>query len=176
MKQYNVSRIRLANETTTPLTSNLIALVPINYNDNNQTSNAYVSIDTLGNVFYLATCNIQDQPSKVFLVADPEQGVEKLLDPDLRYTVTSGVVEVCYFIPWAQPPSPDAIQPGPVVLPAVSSISAASPTAIVASATFPPTTASGSAGSSLSASLVVSATSAPAAQFSTPSAVPSSRM
>ena len=101
-------------------------MIPINYDDNNKTRNVYIAVDTLASYFFIATCNIQDQPSRVFLVSDPEKGIQKLLDPQIRNTVTGGIVEVCFFIAFTQSPSPDALQPGPAVLPVVSSVSAAS--------------------------------------------------
>ncbi|KAL8749824.1 MAG: hypothetical protein Q9184_006653 [Pyrenodesmia sp. 2 TL-2023] len=122
MQQYGVSRIRLSNESEIPLTTHFISLTPVNYNDNNETKNVYAAVDTLANYYLLATCNIQGQASKIFLVADPDEGIGKLLDEQLRFTVTGGVVEVCYFISWTQPPSPDAIQPGPAIIPIIEDI------------------------------------------------------
>lgn len=104
MKAYNVSRLRLSDEEHTPLTASLVALAPLNYDANSKTQDAYVAIDTLGNVFFPVTCDIQDQPSKVFLVADVTTGLQKLLDPSLRNTVTGGRVESCYVLPLAAPP------------------------------------------------------------------------
>ncbi|KAL8993315.1 MAG: hypothetical protein Q9169_006437 [Polycauliona sp. 2 TL-2023] len=124
MAKYGVSRIRLSNESEIPLTTNFISLTPVNYNDNNETKNVYAAVDTLANYYFLATCNIQGQASKVFLVADEDEALEKLRDEQLRFTVTGGVVDVCYFISFTQPPSPDAIQPGAEILPFVEAAEA----------------------------------------------------
>ncbi|KAL6719024.1 hypothetical protein ACLMJK_003259 [Lecanora helva] len=104
MTAYNVSRLRLSNESYIPVSSDFVGFAPINYDDNSQTRDAYVAIDTVGAVFFPVTCDIQGQPSKAFLVTDITEGTRKLQDPSLRYTVTGGVVETCYFLPWAAPP------------------------------------------------------------------------
>ncbi|KAL8833697.1 MAG: hypothetical protein Q9176_007853 [Flavoplaca citrina] len=124
MAKYGVSRIRLSNESGIPLTTNFISLTPVNYNDNNETKNVYAAVDTLANYYFLAICNIQGQASKIFLVANENEALETLRDEQLRYTVTGGVVDVCYFISWTQPPSPDAIQPGDGILPFIEAAEA----------------------------------------------------
>ncbi|KAL9595333.1 MAG: hypothetical protein Q9219_006510 [cf. Caloplaca sp. 3 TL-2023] len=110
MAAYNVSRIRLSDETHVPRTAGFISLAPVNHDDDLNTPDVYVAVDTLGEIFFPVTCDIQDQESKAFLVRDLDQGVQKLLDPKLRYTVTGGIVEECYFLPWLAPAgSADAI-------------------------------------------------------------------
>ena len=112
MAAYNVSRFRLSNETHIPLTADFVGLAPVNYDNDSTTPDVYVAMDTVGGVFFPVTCDIQGQESKAFLVRDIEAGVTKLQDPSLRFTVTGGVVERCYFLPWAAPEgSADAIPP-----------------------------------------------------------------
>lgn len=103
MRAYNVSRFRLSDEEHIPLTSDYVALAPLNYDARSTTPDVYIAIDTAGSVFFPVTCDIQDQPSKVFLVADVTTGIEKLQDPSLRYTVTGGRVQKCYVLPLAAP-------------------------------------------------------------------------
>ncbi|KAL9624344.1 MAG: hypothetical protein Q9204_007879, partial [Flavoplaca sp. TL-2023a] len=124
MAEYGVSRIRLSNQSEIPLITNFISLTPVNYNDNNETKNVYAAVDMLAKYYFLATCNIQGQASKIFLVADENEALERLCDEQLSYTVTGGVVDVCYSISWTQPPSPDAIQPGAEILPFVEAAEA----------------------------------------------------
>lgn len=104
MSAYNVSRLRLSDEAYIPITAEFIALAPVNYDEDSNSPDIYVATDTAGGVFFPVTCDIQDQDSKAFIVADIEEGVETLRDPKLRYTVTGGIVEECYFLPWAAPP------------------------------------------------------------------------
>ena len=80
MAKYGVSRIRLSNESEIPLTTNFISLTPVNYNNNNETKNVYAAVDTLANYYSLATCNIQGQASKIFLVANEDEALETLRD------------------------------------------------------------------------------------------------
>ena len=103
MKAYNVSRLRLSDEEHIPRTSDFVAFAPVNYDSNSKTKDVYMAADTIGGIFFPVTCDIQDQPSKAFLVSDIAAGVKKLQDPELRYTVTGGVVQKCYFLPWATP-------------------------------------------------------------------------
>ncbi|KAL8983046.1 MAG: hypothetical protein Q9205_002597 [Flavoplaca limonia] len=104
----------------------LVAAVPTDASGNplHETKNVYAAVDTLANYYFLAICNIQGQASKIFLVANENEALETLRDEQLRYTVTGGVVDVCYFISWTQPPSPDAIQPGDGILPFIEAAEA----------------------------------------------------
>ncbi|KAL8682577.1 MAG: hypothetical protein Q9224_006763, partial [Gallowayella concinna] len=114
MAAYNVSRLRLSDEAHIPLTADFLGFAPVNHDDDATTPDVFVAMDTIGGVFFPVTCDIQGQSSKAFLVRDIAQGVRQLQEPSLRYTVTGGVVETCYFLPWAAPRgSADAIPPTP---------------------------------------------------------------
>ncbi|KAL8966586.1 MAG: hypothetical protein Q9183_003305, partial [Haloplaca sp. 2 TL-2023] len=126
MEAYNVSRLRLSEEEFIPITSDFIALAPVNYDDNSTSPDIYVAVDTIGGVFFPVTCDIRDQPSKAFIVADIETGVEKLRDPNLRYTVTGGIVERCYFLPWAAPSGSGDAVAAPTESPGAGTSSSAS--------------------------------------------------
>ena len=73
------------------------------------------------------------------MVGDLKAGMQKLMDPQLRYTVTGGIVEQCYFLPFAAPPSQNAVQPGPAAAAANGTIAigsaGSSPSAISNSST-----------------------------------------
>ena len=104
---YNVSRLRLSDETAIPKTADIVGLAPVDYDDNSSaTPNVYAVIDTMGNVFVTITCDIEGEDSKVFLARDAEEGVKVLRGQKLRYTVTGGVVTDCYYLPWAAPAAP----------------------------------------------------------------------
>ena len=103
MEKYNVSRLRLSDESAINVTADLVTLAPVNYNNNNATSDVYLASDTEKHMFFPVTCDIQGQLSEAFLVADLTTGLQKLLDPEQRYTVTGGVVQKCYYLPWAAP-------------------------------------------------------------------------
>ena len=133
MAAYNVSRLRLSNETAIPITSDFVGLAPVNYNNNSQTPDVYAAVDTLGKAFFPVTCDIQNQPSKAFLVADIAQGTQKLLDPSLRNTVTGGIVTQCYFLPWAAKPGSADLIPSALN----GSASAASPSGSASSSAAP---------------------------------------
>ena len=106
MAAYNVSRIRLSDETAIPKTADIVSLAPVDYDDSSATPNVYAAIDTMGNVFVTITCDIEGEDSKVFLARDAEEGIKMLQEQKLRYTVTGGVVTDCYYLPWAAPAAP----------------------------------------------------------------------
>ena len=112
MTTYNVSRLRLSNEAHIPITAEFVGLAPVNYDEQSSTPDVYVAMDTNDGVFFPVTCDIQDQESKAFVVTEIAQGIARLKEENLRYTVTGGVVQDCYFLPWAAPNgSADAIPP-----------------------------------------------------------------
>ena len=127
MAKYNVSRLRLSKEQYIPLTSDVVGFVPVNYNNDNTTSDVYVAADTVNNIFFPITCDIENQPSKAFLATDIAAGSKTLMDPSLRNTVTGGIVEKCYFLPWAAPAGsgidvPTPADPSPVFPLSVSGV------------------------------------------------------
>lgn len=72
---------------------------PLNEDEDSTTEDIFVAVDMDGTPFYPILCDIADQASKLFLAADPIKGPEALLNPDLMYTLTGGVVESCDFLP-----------------------------------------------------------------------------
>ncbi|MCJ1293932.1 hypothetical protein MMC34_005489 [Xylographa carneopallida] len=100
MAAFNVSRIRLSTQDAVPVTSDIITLAPLDGDSENSAVSVYIAVDSKGNYFYPVTCNIEGQPSKVFIVADPVKGLETLLLEELRYIVTGGVVQECFYIPF----------------------------------------------------------------------------
>ena len=102
MAKYGVSRFRLSNETTIPKDAEIISLAPVDIRDD---LDVYAAVSLRGDVFMTVSCNIQGQFTKVFLVQDLESGVEKLKEEKLRYTVTGGIVEDCFYLPFVAPAS-----------------------------------------------------------------------
>ena len=92
---YGVSRIRSTNEDTIPGEADIIGLAPVDLGDG--TKPVYSAASTTGTSALTVVCDIQDQDSKVFLVNDLDAGIEKLKEEKLRYTVTGGIVEDCYY-------------------------------------------------------------------------------
>lgn len=105
MAAYNVSRIRLSSTNAIPKDADFVALAPVDYDDNAATPSVYAGIDTMGGIFFTLMCNFADQASKIFLAADPVEGVKMLKEEKLRWTVTGGVVQDCFYLPWAVPAS-----------------------------------------------------------------------
>ena len=103
MAKYNVSRLRVSSSDAIPKDADFVALVPVDYDDNPTTPSVYAGLDTTGGIFFTLTCNIQGQASKIFLATDPVEGAKMLMEEKLRYTVTGGVVEDCWYMPWAVP-------------------------------------------------------------------------
>ncbi len=100
METYNVSRIRLGNDSFIPHSTEIVSLAPIDYDDIEETLPVYAAFDTLGNMFYTVICTYSDDTaSKIFLVTDPETGLETLTSEELRGSVTGGPVDHCYPLP-----------------------------------------------------------------------------
>jgi hypothetical protein len=96
MAAFNVSRFRMGSQYVIPKTSDVISLVPLDYEDG--TPPIYVAVDTKDNVFYTMVCSYADDtPAQIFLAADPEAGATKLADPGLMYILTGGVVSECSY-------------------------------------------------------------------------------
>lgn len=91
---YNVSRLRLNDLTATPNGARMTTLVPL-AGDAASDPVLYAPVDTAGNVGYLAICNIYNQVSKVFMVADYNASLALLSSPALQNTIVGGVVSEC---------------------------------------------------------------------------------
>lgn len=108
MTAYNVSRIRLSSPAAIPKDADFVALAPVDYDDNPVMPSVYAGLDTTGGIFFTLMCNLVDQASKIFWAADPVEGAKRLKEEKLRWTVRGGVVEDCFYLPWALP----AVVPG----------------------------------------------------------------
>lgn len=100
LNSLNVSRIRLSDETTFPKSGLLVGLVGVSTGG----SNLMMAMDTNGGIYYLATCNLQNQSTKLFVVKDPDQGLTVLSTPIASWTVTGGVASNCALV-GINPPS-----------------------------------------------------------------------
>lgn len=103
MAKYGVSRFRISDINDVPKTSDLVGLVPFNYDNNDNTPGVLMALDTNGTYFYPVACNLEGESAKLFLVNDPVAGAQKLEDPALRFTVTGGVTSDCAFLPLLGP-------------------------------------------------------------------------
>ena len=95
MAAFNVSRFRISTPDDWPAPSDMVSLVPVDYDNEAATPAVYVASDTLSNYYYTVLCNLQGLESKIFIVADPVAGVEVLKRQDLQNILTGGVVEEC---------------------------------------------------------------------------------
>jgi len=101
LKALGVSRLRLADETNFPVSGSLVGLVGIKTGG----SNLMAAVDTRGNIYYLASCNLQGQNTKVFVVKDPDAGLAMLQTAVASWTVTGGVVVGNCTLAGINPPS-----------------------------------------------------------------------
>ncbi|KAL3444142.1 hypothetical protein BJX65DRAFT_311109 [Aspergillus insuetus] len=93
MDAYGVSRLRIASLAETPLTAQLVTLVPVH----TEVGNVYAAADTLGKMFYLAWCNAADWlGAKVFLVSDYAESIDTLMSRGVQWIVTGDEVTMCY--------------------------------------------------------------------------------
>lgn len=92
MDLYGVSRIRVSDVLDTPLTAQLVTLVPVN----TPSGTAYVAADTANNNFFLTWCSAPYwQGSKVFLVKDATAGLAELQKGEVQWIVTGNNVTEC---------------------------------------------------------------------------------
>lgn len=102
MAKLGVSRVRVEDETDIPLEGVPFAFIPYSADDptaaNADDENyMYLAVDVAEQIFYPVACDFADSAmgSKIFLVADPVKGVDTLLSPEVKYTVTGGDVKHC---------------------------------------------------------------------------------
>ena len=100
MAAFGVSRFRIADYESLPKTADFITLVPFNYDDDNTTPNVLMAVDTQENAYYTVICNLEGQNSKIFLVKDAQAGAARLMQEDLKFIVTGGVVTDCTYLPF----------------------------------------------------------------------------
>ena len=101
MAAYGVSRFRVADETHVPKDAEIVALVAVDIDGNTSTEDQYGAVDSQGNAYLFITCNFLNQATKLFLAKDTG-GADTLMQDKLRYTVTGGVVEECFYSPWVK--------------------------------------------------------------------------
>lgn len=92
---YGVSRLRVATFDYMPVSSRLVSLVPIDYDNNPETPSVYVAVDTLGGHYFLVLCNFEGEADKMFVVQDPQKGVNVLESKEVRFTITGEIVKRC---------------------------------------------------------------------------------
>jgi hypothetical protein len=104
MDSYGVSRFRLLRQDSWPSGADVVSLMPLNYDDNEDTPGLYIAADSVGGYYYTVVCSVQGQYSKIVLVADPSpDALEELKREELRYTVFGGVVDACQPIAFMSP-------------------------------------------------------------------------
>jgi hypothetical protein len=93
MSATGVSRIRLGEWGSIPLTAQLLMLTPFTSPDVD--TSMLVAIDTSNNSFWMVVCALDQQLNKIFIVQDEDAGVTTLMDPNLKFTITGGNVTGC---------------------------------------------------------------------------------
>lgn len=103
MAAYNVSRLRVADLADTPLTSQLITLVPVS----TSAGTIYGAMDTLGNTFFLTWCNAAGWAgSKIFVTKDYGPSISTLASDEVQWIVTGDEVTLCYPLLLTSPAAP----------------------------------------------------------------------
>lgn len=98
LSKYSVSRFRMANITAIPKSSDFIALMPVNVDNNPSTQDAYVPVTLNQKVLYPMACKINDDATRMFLASDPDLGATTLQSTAVQNTVTGGVATGCQVI------------------------------------------------------------------------------
>lgn len=99
MAKYGVSRFRLSEPATTPKTAQPAAFVLLSDIHGQFPRPVFGVVGSLGTINYPVVCDIVGQIAKLFLVADIEKGLLKLMAEELRNTITGGEVSKCNVIP-----------------------------------------------------------------------------
>jgi hypothetical protein len=109
VSKIGVSRLHLVGANSVPQGSEIIVLVEFP----TSAGNIYAPVDTNGNAYLLAWCNIDfgNGPTpKIFLVEDYDTGLTTLTDTDLVYTIIGGVVVgECYALDLTSDLTPDVL-------------------------------------------------------------------
>ncbi|KAL2067278.1 hypothetical protein VTL71DRAFT_1702 [Oculimacula yallundae] len=105
MNATGASRLRVAYEEDIPIGAQVVILAEMRGNDTDPTNDTdndafYIAIDEQMEPYYPVMCTYADgSAGKLFVVKDPEKGVELLQSADVQFSITGGVVEACYTIP-----------------------------------------------------------------------------
>lgn len=94
LADLGVSRLRLADGDSLPLTSVMLTLAPV---DPGTGSSIMMAFDTAGNSYYPLLCVYDDLYPKIFIATDPDAGSTVLEDPANIETLTGGTVTECGF-------------------------------------------------------------------------------
>ncbi|GAO19596.1 hypothetical protein UVI_02031870 [Ustilaginoidea virens] len=98
MAKIGVSRLRVSDSSRVPRSSVTVAFVPLDNPDGGQ--RLYVAADSKQGMFFPVVCDFSDKSaSKLFLVADPVEGVETLQRKGVEHSVTGGQVAACRLLP-----------------------------------------------------------------------------
>lgn len=88
---HSVTRFRASKFDAIPKRADAVSLRPVSKEEP-----TLIAVDTLGNVFYIAACQISGRGTIIFLTKDPGPGSEKLMSPDLQSTITGGNATACF--------------------------------------------------------------------------------
>ena len=78
--------------------------MPFHYEEGDEDdtgASVLAAVDPNGDIFFPIVCTYKNESSsKIYLTnADVDGGIETLMSPDLKYTVTNGDVDQCYLLP-----------------------------------------------------------------------------
>lgn len=94
LNDLGVSRLRLADGDSLPITSVMLTLAPV---DPGTGPSIMMAFDTAGNSYYPLLCVYEDLYPKIFIATDPDAGSTVLEDPANIETLTGGPVTECGF-------------------------------------------------------------------------------
>lgn len=101
MTKTGVSRIRVVDVENIPTGAEEILWVPDDSTDSDgSTIPVYYPVDTQDNTYYPAMCHYTTNvPNKMFLMKDPSAGLSILKDANIKYSITGGDIDSCYYLP-----------------------------------------------------------------------------
>lgn len=94
MAAYGASRIRLSDEAQIPRTADFVVLQPLDADGDGQ-SDVLFAVDTKGGAYGLVLCDFGNGAASRLFVVSGEDGVQKLMSENAKYTVTGAPVTGC---------------------------------------------------------------------------------
>lgn len=101
MNATGVSRIRVVDTENIPTgAQEIIWILDESKAADGTPFQVYYPIDQDFNTYYAAMCHYTTNvPNKMFLMNDTVKGVSTLLSKDIKYSITGGDVDACYYLP-----------------------------------------------------------------------------
>lgn len=103
MSKTGVSRIRLAHPKEIPVGTNELTFWPAETQVEGESKTIYYPLDPQETTYYPVVCHYSDKHyTEMFVVKDVDSGISTLKSSSVKYSITGGNVDECYYFPMTQ--------------------------------------------------------------------------